>query len=536
MIKKSALIGIIPVVSMLLACSNQLNNDTADSDTSILNSPDNFTVQILGINDYHGQVKPRETRGGMVQLIRHLSHKISSTQEHSFILHAGDHIGASPAESALLQDEPAIDLLNLLNNYCQALKTNPCEVIGVAGNHEFDEGSDELKRLLEGGNHKNGPFIHSNWKGANYVTLGANVVDKTTLQPILPPYVIHEVNGVPIGFIGITLDITPELVVPGIVDNLMFNNQAQIVAELVDEITQQGVKSIVVIVHDGSYDEYYEGETRQDSGIILDSRFGRFLQQLPDEVDVIVSGHSHRFTNAYVANKNGKKFLVTQAFSSGRAYSDISVTINSQSQDIVESSAQVIMTEASVELPLDKEAENLLNKVVSLEQSSIEFAQSYTDKVVGMYETDKDDIPLGQFIADSHRFALKSDLALMNRGGVRASLSEGEVTWGELFAIQPFNNPLVIRKYSKSQLELLLLKNYFFSSNVEKTMEGVVLLDGQPLEEGQFYTLGGNAYVLNSDDFKHGEIIGIYGLDIDATVDYIKQLKQPFSLSIPSQY
>lgn len=529
---KSGLIGIVIAVSiLLLACSNQVNRDSDQNENIEHNSKQIFTVQILGINDYHGQVKLRDTRGGMVQLIRHLSHKISSTNEHSFILHAGDHVGASPAESALLQDEPAIDVLNLLNNYCKTLQNNPCSVIGAAGNHEFDEGSDELRRLLEGGNHRNGPFIHPQWQGANYVTLGANVLDKNTLQPILPPYVVHKVNDVPIGFIGITLDITPELVVPGIVENLVFENQAETVAKLVNELTQQGVESIIVIVHDGSSDDYYDGPTQENSGIILDSRFGRFVQALPDEVDVIVSGHSHRFTNAYVSNDNGKKFLVTQAFSSGRAYSDISITISRATKDIIASSAEIIMTEASSELSLDKNTELLLDKVVKLEQSSIEFAKSLTEKVVGRYIATPDDIPLGQFIADSHRFVLKSDLAIMNRGGVRASLSEGEVTWGELFAIQPFSNPLVVRKYSKQQLESLLLENHFFSSNLQKNDNGDFLINGQTLRQGKFYTLGGNAFILNSKDFNQGEIVGIYGLDIDATVEYIKQLEQPFSLA-----
>lgn len=530
--KKSGLIGIIIALSaLLMACSNQVNRDRGSAENSGQHATETFTVQILGINDYHGQVKPRDTLGGMVQLIRHLSHKISTTNEHSFILHAGDHVGASPAESALLQDEPAIDVLNLLNDYCKTLQNNPCSVIGAAGNHEFDEGSDELKRLLEGGNHRNGPFIHPQWQGANYVTLGANVLDKNTLQPILPPYVVHKVNDVPIGFIGITLDITPDLVVPGIVENLVFENQAETVAKLVNELTLQGVESIIVIVHDGSSDDFYDGPTQENSGIILDSRFGRFVQALPDEVDVIVSGHSHRFTNAYVSNANGKKFLVTQAFSNGRAYSDISVTISRESRDIIESSAEIIMTEVSTELLLDRNAELLLDKVVKLEQSSIEFAKSVTDNIVGTYIATPDDIPLGQFIADSHRFVLKSDLAIINRGGVRASLSEGEVTWGKLFSIQPFNNPLVIRKYSKQQLESLLLKNHFFSSNLRINEKGVFLLNGQPLKQGEFYTLGGNAFILNSKDFNQGEIIGIYGLDIDATVNYIKQLEQPFSLS-----
>jgi 5'-nucleotidase len=208
-----------------------------------------------------------------------------------------------------------------MQRYCQALSPNPCQIIGAAGNHEFDEGSDEMLRLLNGGNHKNGPFIHPKWEGSNYLTLGANVRDVKTGELILPPYVVHEVNGVAIGFIGITLDITPEMVIPGIVNNLVFEDQAEVVTHYTNKLTNEGVNAIVVIVHDGSRDDYYTGNTSSAGSIQMDSRFGQFVQQLPDAVDIIVSGHSHDFTNAYVNNKNGEQFLVTQAFSSGRAYS-----------------------------------------------------------------------------------------------------------------------------------------------------------------------------------------------------------------------
>jgi 5'-nucleotidase len=490
-----------------------------------------FTVQLLGINDFHGQISQLENHGGMYQLSRHLLHAIGNTTEHSFILHAGDHVGASPAESALLQDEPAIDFLNLFNNYCQSLVANPCEIIGAAGNHEFDEGSEEMKRLLEGGNHADGPFIHPQWQGANYITLGANVIDKQNNQAILPPYVVHTVNGVPIGFIGITLDITPELVVPGIVDDLRFENQASTVAKYVNELQSQNVQALVVIVHDGTADDYYAGDTKQSSGIDLDSRFGRFVQALPDAVDVLVTGHSHRFTNAYVSNTNGKQFLVTQAFSSGRAYSDITITLNKQSGDIVQANAKVVMTEADANLSLDAKAKDLLADITTLKQASINYAQSLTNKRVGDYLAVATENDLGQFIADSHRFALKADLAIMNRGGVRADLVEGEVTWGQLFAIQPFNNPLVVREYTGAQLKSLLVERHFYSQNVKIDEMGQIQIDGLPLEDLKTYTMAGNGYILNNQGYDQGRLVGTYGLDIDATVDYIKLLQQPFNLS-----
>jgi 2',3'-cyclic-nucleotide 2'-phosphodiesterase (5'-nucleotidase family) len=271
---------VLTAVFSLLACTstgsnkanlNQLNDNS-------ISTSEEFTVQLLGINDFHGQIPDIEQAGGMYQLARHLLAAISNTEEQSFVLHAGDHVGASPAESALLQDEPAIDFLNIMQRYCQALSPNPCQIIGAAGNHEFDEGSDEMLRLLNGGNHKNGPFIHPKWEGSNYLTLGANVRDVKTGELILPPYVVHEVNGVAIGFIGITLDITPEMVIPGIVNNLVFEDQAEVVTHYTNKLTNEGVNAIVVIVHDGSRDDYYTGNTSSAGSIQMDSRFGQFVQ------------------------------------------------------------------------------------------------------------------------------------------------------------------------------------------------------------------------------------------------------------------
>ena len=518
---------------ILLACSihdSQTSKNQASHLTSQESQPDTFTVQLLGINDFHGQIPAIEDGGGMVNLARHLLHAIESTDEHTFVLHAGDHVGASPAESALLQDEPAIDFLNILQQNCVFNRDATCHVLGTAGNHEFDEGSDEMLRLLKGGNHAKGPFIQAPWRGSTYQTLSANVVAKETSELLLEPYAIHEVNGILLGFIGITLDITPELVVPGMVENLVFNNQAQAVSYYVKALQRQGVESIVVVVHDGSQADYYPGQTQLKSGIPMDSRFGQFLKQLPDAVDVVVSGHSHRFTNAYVKNDTGKTILVTQAFANGRAYADISVTIDTASRDVVTASAEVIYAN-KVDATLSDSGKAALVKIQQLEHEASRFAKAYTQRVINRYAPTEDEIPLGQFIADSHRYSLNTDLGIMNRGGVRAALEPGVVTWGELFAIQPFNNALVVRRYTAEQLAQLLETRQFWSSNLIKTDSEPARINGDPVDQNRSYTVAGNAYIMNSEQFAVGELVTTAGIDVESTIKYIKLLPTPFNLS-----
>lgn len=509
---------------VLSACQHQ------SSTTNIENESTQFTVQVLGINDFHGQVKSAREAGGMYNLSRHLIHKIESTDEATFILHGGDHVGASPAESALLQDEPAIDFLNIVSDFCDT-RLQPCEIMGTAGNHEFDEGPAEMLRLLYGGLHKNGPFVHTNWQGARYTTLSANVIDDTTGKPILQPYVVHQVNGVDIGFIGLTLDYTPRLVTPGMVDTLTFEPQLEVAKRYTEVLQSKGVESIIIIVHDGARMEYYDGPTQLENTIDLQSRFGQFVSQLPDAVDLLVTGHSHRFTNVYVKRVSDKPLLVTQAFSAGRAYADISLTIDTKTKDVVSASAEVIKTFDKDQVELSELASSYLQHIETLIDSADQYTQLYTKKVIGIYESAESEISLGKFIANAHRYALNADLGFMNTGGVRAGLDTGEVTWGELFAIQPFGNDLLLRKYTGKQLLSLFELESHWSDNVDLSDINNPLIDGVAIDENQYYLLAGNNYTLYGEPFTIGELVLQGVKDLEATVEYIKLLPQPFNLS-----
>jgi 5'-nucleotidase len=198
-------------------------------------------VQLLGINDFHGQLSggrrvANRPVGGAAVLAAYLQAAQQDTNDpdlpdRTFIVHAGDHVGATPPESALLQDEPSIGFLNLLaNRYCRYedrregrdpkrgwdddeakedrrdRRLHPkCNLVGTPGNHEFDEGKDELFRLLNGGNHIAGPFLENPYCGVRYPTVSTNVVHEKTGKPVLPPYVIKQVKNVRIAFIGAVL-------------------------------------------------------------------------------------------------------------------------------------------------------------------------------------------------------------------------------------------------------------------------------------------------------------------------------------------
>ena len=226
-------------------------------------------VKLLGINDFHGQLdaaKKVGTRpvGGAGVLVSYLRAAQLGIEDQTFFVHAGDLVGASPPDSALLQDEPSVQVMNLLaNSSCAYMdKMNPaCNWVGTLGNHEFDEGRVELLRLLNGGNFATGPFLEDPYRGARFPYVSANVVDDTTGMPLIQPLVVKQTHGVPIAFIGAVLKQTPTIVTPTGVAGLRFLDEADAINSYVPGLKAMGVHTIVVTIHQGGFQSSYNGPT-----------------------------------------------------------------------------------------------------------------------------------------------------------------------------------------------------------------------------------------------------------------------------------
>ena len=534
-------------------------------------------VRILGINDFHGQLsagklvskRPVGSAGVLAAYLRAAS---AATPDRTLIVHAGDHVGASPASSALLQDEPAISFLNeLANRHCRHLEAEDrggiggreedddryegwldprCNLAGTVGNHEFDEGIVELERLLGGGNHAKGPFLEASWRGARYPTLAANVVDAATGKPVLPPYVVKRVDGIPIAFIGVVLKETPTIVTPTGVAGLRFLDEADTVNAYVPELRRRGVRAIVLLIHQGGSQASYLGATTATgtaAGPIVD-----IVKRLDDEVDLVVSGHTHTFVNAIVQNQHGKSVLVTQAFSAGTAYAEIDLEIDRKTRDVVKKSASIVTTwaDAGPGLAPDPAAVALTlaaeTKVAPLVNQLIGTATTALPSAAGP----SGESSLGDLIADAQRAAVAgADFAFMNPGGIRADLAAGPVTWGNLFAIQPFGNSLVALTLTGAQVRQLLEQQWLgqpfprvlqisglsytwdatlpVGSRVLEIRKGGALIDpatSYRVVVNNFMAAGGDNFtVLVSGTNPVGG-----AQDIDALIAWVKSLPQPF--------
>ncbi|WP_446217337.1 bifunctional metallophosphatase/5'-nucleotidase [Micromonospora sp. IBHARD004] len=433
--------------------------------------PKPVDVKLLAINDFHGNLEPPtgssgtiagQPAGGAEYLATQLAKLRGTTeeeQERTITVAAGDLIGASPLLSAAFHDEPTIESLTMAG----------LDLASV-GNHEFDEGSAELLRMQNGGCHPvDGCADGTPFAGAGFQYLSANAFTTATGQPLLPPYAVKKVDGVKVGFIGMTLEGTPEIVSQQGVAGLTFADEAETANKYARILRAQGVESIVVLLHEGGVQT-----TGSDingcagfSGPIVD-----IANQMDPSIDAIVSGHTHQ---AYNCEINGK--LVTSASSFGRLVTDIDLQIDRKTGDVLTASAENVVVTRTV--AKDPAQTDLIGRYkTALGPVAIKQVGATTEPIIRApevligtapcdYKVVKGscgESPLGNLIADAQLAATDDEqgavAAFMNPGGVRADLDAGPVTYEEAFTVQPFTNNLVTLDLTGAQLYCLLEQQF----------------------------------------------------------------------------
>lgn len=532
----------------------------ADVRGAAAESAPTVALQILAFNDFHGQITAGRTMddrpvGSAPVLAAYLNW--AAAAEPTILVHAGDLVGASPPQSGLLQDEPTIMWLNLLTNaHCGPdRRLDPrCNVVGIPGNHAFDEGLDELLRLVRGGNHPAGPFLENPYSGAHYPTICANLVDKETGLPVLPPFVIKTIAGVPVGFIGAVVKDVPTLVNPAGVERVAFLDEATAVNDAARRLQSLGVEALIAVIHQGGQQQPYAGDTRADAPAVHGD-IVNLVAHLDDSIDVVISAHTHEFTNALLLNRQGVPILVTQAWAKGAAYADIDLAIDRGTRDVIRKSARIVpaWTDAGPGLVPDAAAAALLAKAqrrtAPLVQRRIAEAAAAIDRVPNA----AGETALGDLIADAQRRAMGTDFALMNPGGIRSDINQGPITWGDLYAVQPFGNALVAMQLSGEQLYRLL--NQQWAGQPEPRILQVsgftyvwdeqrpdndriveIRKAGRPIEREVFYSVATNAFLAAGGDhftvFTEGRNSVLGGDDLDALIEHLQQLPQPVAVTV----
>lgn len=533
----NSLVRLIAVFAVVLASAASYAQTSAPVD-----------LRILAINDFHGYLRPPPggiaitdpedsakkitVPAGGAEHMATLVDQLRKGHKNTIFVAAGDLIGASPFLSAMFHDEPTIEALSMMGLN-----------ISAVGNHEFDEGKDELLRMQNGGCHPvdncQGPHP---FLGAKFRYLAASTFEKSSGKTVFPPYEIRTFDGVPVAFIGLTLKGTPNLVSPVGVADLEFRDEAATVNALIPELKTRGIEAIVVLIHEGGLPTGDYNECPDISGPIVD-----IVKKFDKAVDVVVTGHTHR---AYVCQIDGR--LVTSGDKYGTLVTAIDLKLDPVTRDIVGAAAgnnivrTATLAKDAGQTALIESYDRLAAPIANRPAGAITATLSRAPNPAG-------ESPLGDIIADAQLAATSAEakggavIAFTNPGGVRADVTrrdDGAVTYGDLFASQPFRNQLVTITLSGKQIKAMLEQQWFdpkrprilqvskgFSyawdgskGDGERVVAERMSLNGQPIDPAaryrvtvnNFLSVGGDGFTVLTEGTEAQ--IGVY--DVDALHAY----------------
>ncbi|WP_227394386.1 S-layer homology domain-containing protein [Jeotgalibacillus aurantiacus] len=498
---------------------------------------ENVQVQLLGVNDLHGfytstyteMVDGVETEiGRMDYLATHMKNR-EAENPNTLLVHSGDMIGGSPLVSAAFQDEPIVEVMNAMGFD-----------FGTAGNHEFDEGIAEYLRMVKGGDHPEGKGSEG-YAGMDFPNVLANAIDSSTGELLLEPYAITEIEGQKVGFIGVATTETPSIVVRQGNENLEITDEVEAINKYTEELKEQGVQSIIVLAHNPVNQEGEGGAGSADE----------IARNIDAEVDIILAGHNHQAVNRTVND-----ILIVQAYEYGKAFVDVDFEIDPATGDIVSKEAEIVYN-VQEGIEADPEVSAIIDKYeAQVEDVRAQYAGDAPFTITGGYGSRGPigDNGLGNLIADGMAWEMDADFAMMNGGGIRESLYEGEITYGDLFDIQPFGNTLT--KFTIKGEDLVTVLNTQLSDKYgpdfsisgftytwdgeSNTIDTLYDYNGNPLDLNEEYTVVVNNYMYGREahrmeEFTIGEPeIGL--VDVDASFEYIQSFDGPVEAYAEGRY
>ena len=538
--------------------------------------------QILSYNDFHGAIDPPSGSGAVVNAagtstpaggveylatyLKKLRAEAAAEGRQTITAGAGDLIGATPLVSAAFHDEPTIELMNQIGLQ-----------VSSVGNHEFDEGVGELIRIQRGGCHPvDGCQDGDGYAGAKFTYLAANTIDKKTGLPILPPIDIKLVGGVPVGFVGLTLEGTAGIVNPAGIQNVRFADEVATANKWGNLLKLFGVKAQVLLVHEGGA----QGAATPTPGVSDCANFGGpivpIVAGLNPEFGLVVSGHTHRFYSCKLPNKAGTS-VVTSAGTNGQLVTDIDYAIDRHSGRFAEITAKNVIVENGVADGKGgwlRDANGVyLKNPDTVDPGAKKIADKYrtavapiANRVVGSITADitrvatpAGESALGDVIADAQlarTTGAGAQIALMNPGGIRADFdaeassggeANGQVTYGEAFTVQPFNNLVVTQTFTGAQIKEVLEQQFagYQGQTTTKILQvsagfaytwsasaplgskiSGLTLNGTPIDPAASYQVTTNDFLANGGDgfsiLSQGTgRTTAPGFDIDALVAYL---------------
>lgn len=520
-------------------------------------SANTIDLTLFAINDLHGNLQSDHPTpyvvddhghgiptGGFAYLSAVLRQRQAQVGE-NMVVAAGDLIGASPLNAALLRDEPVIEAMNRLGLQASAL-----------GNHEFDGGLEELQRKMRPDCQRQTCAL-PDFSGTRFKYLSANIFDERSGKPWVAPYTIVQKGGLKIGLIGATTRDTPNIVLKGRVDGLRFDDEADAINRYVPEMKAAGVDAIVVLIHEGgdgvsaANDPSYACEGLKGPIIGIVKRLDPFIK-------VVVSGHSHQAYTCKIGDT-----LVTQARSYGSLMTEIHMRFASDTHRVVSTDAFNYTIDQNQWRP-DPEAQTWVERINQLTADVRNRPVTRLDNaLLRKLSREQGDSLLGRVIADAMlAYARRSgpaDVAFINDGGIRSNLPNTtatgavDVTYADLVAVQPFGNRLVRLTMTGRQLLALLQDQWGADGQVQILAASAglsyrwrqngspeerlrdVRLNGQVIEPARDYTIIVNDFMSKGGDklmaFTEGRNPSMLGKDVEALEWYLHENAQAQNLA-----
>ena len=464
------------------------------------------SIDIATINDFHGRIEADGAAAGAAVLAGAVQ-SVRDANPNTIFAAAGDLIGASTFTSFIQDDNPTIDALNLAGLD-----------VSAAGNHEFDKGWADLEGRVQ--------------DRADWEYISSNVFLTETGEPALAPAWVKELDGVRVGFVGAVTEDLGSLVSPEGIKDLEVRDIADSVNAVADDLRDgdpaNGEADVVILlVHEGA-------STVEADSITPDSPLGEIVYGVDDDVDAIVSAHTHLAYNHVI---DGRPVVSAGQYGENMGVMNLKVdpktkkllSIVNEIRPLTEAGKPLYPAVPEVQAIVDtakKEADVL--GAVKVGEITADFNRARQSD--GKTENRGGESTIGNFVADVQKWATDADVAIMNPGGLRANLAyaatgesdpAGNVTYREAATVQPFANTLVTLNLTGEQLKGVLEEQWqpagasrpFLKLGVSKGLvytydpnaaqgERItsIMLNGEPIDPAASYLVAANSFLAGGGD------------------------------------
>jgi 2',3'-cyclic-nucleotide 2'-phosphodiesterase (5'-nucleotidase family) len=415
-------------------------------------APTELIITVIGTNDVHGQLIQTEERGGIATVSGYVGAVRNAREQDGggvLLIDAGD-MWQGTLESNLSEGAAMVSAYNALGYTAAAI-----------GNHEFDFGPIGPQAIPSSDEDDPVEALKQRATEADFPLLAANLIDANTGFRVdwenVHPSVLVDVNGVKVGIVGVTTSNALQRTIAANVRELRIAPLVPAIKEQANKLRKEGATLVIVTAHAGGMCTEFDNPNDLSSCVGTAEIF-EVARALPAGlVDHIIAGHVHQGV-AHIVNG----ISITSSYSSTRAFSRVDFSVDRSSGNVIsrrvypphpvvagaEYEGQVIQTNAEVEMI----AERARQRAKDQKEAKIGIRLETPFTLSGNPES-----TLGNLFTDALLAETDVDVVIHNvAGGLRQNLPAGELTFGDVYQLSPFENRLVILNLTGAEIRQII--------------------------------------------------------------------------------